>query len=88
MSNSVLAQIQINEYPPPQVCLISLAPPPTQPRPLLLYSRIVTWMTMIQLCLLHTNAANVSAVWKYFKLSEKDAKLIRLQARSTDCETV
>ncbi len=35
-----------------------------------------SWMTTIQLCLLHTNAANMSALWKYLKLSEKDTKLI------------
>ncbi len=43
-------------------------------------------MTSIQLCLLHTNAANVSAVWKYIKLSEKDAKLItNTKHRLRDC---
>ncbi len=43
-------------------------------------------MTMIQLCLLHTNAANVSAVWKYLKLLEKDAKLITsTKHRLWDC---
>ncbi len=43
-------------------------------------------MTTIQLCLLHTNAANMSAVWKYLKLSEKDAKLITsTKHRLRDC---
>ncbi len=39
----------------------------------------MTWRDQIDLC---TNAANVSAVWKYIKLSEKDAKIIT----STDSE--
>ncbi len=43
-------------------------------------------MTTIQLCLLHTNAANMSAEWKYLKLSEKDAKLITsMKHRLQDC---
>ncbi len=33
----------------------------------------MTWRDQIDL---RTNAANVSAVWKYLKLSEKDAKNI------------
>ncbi len=37
------------------------------------------WHDQIEAC---TNAANTSAVWKYFKLSEKDAKIIT----STDSE--
>ncbi len=39
----------------------------------------MTWRNQIDSC---TNAANVSAVWKYLKLSEKDAKNIT----STDSE--
>ncbi len=39
----------------------------------------MTWHNQIEA---HTNAANVSAVWKYLKLSEKDAKIIT----STDSE--
>ncbi len=33
----------------------------------------MTWRDQIEA---HTNAANTSAVWKYLKLSEKDAKNI------------
>ncbi len=33
----------------------------------------MTWPDQIEV---HTYAANVSAVWKYLKLSEKDAKII------------
>ncbi len=33
----------------------------------------MTWRNQIDS---RTNAANVSAVWKYLKLSEKDAKII------------
>ncbi len=38
------------------------------------------WRDQIEAC---TNAANASAVWKYLKLSENDAKNIT----STDSET-
>ncbi len=41
------------------------------------------WRDQIDLC---TNAANVSAVWKYLKLSEKDAKNIKHEAPTArDC---
>ncbi len=33
----------------------------------------MTWRDQIEAC---TNAANTSAVWKYLKLTEKDAKSI------------
>ncbi len=39
----------------------------------------MTWRDQIEAC---TNAANTSAVWKYLKLSERDAKNIT----STDSE--
>ncbi len=39
------------------------------------------WRDQIEAC---TNAANMSAVWKYLKVSEKDTKIIT----STDSESL
>ncbi len=43
----------------------------------------MTWQDQIEVC---TNAADVSAAWKYLKLYEKELQN-SLQARCTDCET-